>query len=119
MRFDGTGGKTIQNSRAILDDTGNLKVNNSDGGDITLELARGANADWRFLGSGGNLFIQSDYTSSKGSYYNVVSLYYNSGNAIFKGNITTPSLILATSGGTAKASFAYNSSDDCIELVWR
>jgi hypothetical protein len=118
VRFNGTSG-AVQNSRAILDDTGNLKINNSDGGDITLELARGTNANWRFLGSGGNLFIQSDYTSSKGSYYNVISLAYNSGAATFKGNITTPGLILATSGGTAKASLAYNSSDDCIELVWR
>ena len=119
VRFNGTGGKTVQNSRAILDDTGNLKINNSDGGDITLELARGANADWRFLGSGGNLFVQSNYTSSKGSYYNVISLAYNSGAATFKGNVITPGLILTTSGGTAKASLAYNSSDDCIELVWR
>ena len=35
---------------------------------------------------------------------------------------TTPtfaSVTLATSGGTAKAAFSYNSSDDCIELNWR
>jgi hypothetical protein len=118
VRFNGASG-AVQNSRAILDDTGNLKINNSDGGDIALELARGANADWRFFGSGGNLFVQNNYTSSKGSYYNVISLAYNSGMATFKGSVVTPSLTLTTSGGAAKAALQYNSSDDCVELVWR
>lgn len=44
-RYDGETGKLIQNSRATIDDTGNLKVNNSDGGDIGLILGRGPNAD--------------------------------------------------------------------------
>ena len=44
-RFDSTTGKVIQNSRATIDDTGNLKINNSDGGDIGLTLGRGSNAD--------------------------------------------------------------------------
>jgi hypothetical protein len=44
-RFDSTTGKIIQNSRTTIDDTGNLKINNSDGGDIGLILGRGSNAD--------------------------------------------------------------------------
>lgn len=44
-RFDSTTGKVIQNSRTTIDDTGNLKINNSDGGDIGLTLGRGSNAD--------------------------------------------------------------------------
>ena len=52
-RFNGTDG-TIQNSRAIIDDTGNVIFNNSNGGDITLTLKRGGNTYWIHKVSGGN-----------------------------------------------------------------
>lgn len=67
---------------------------NKDGGSVALILDRGTKANWKILNSNGNLFFQSDYTASKqSSYYNVLTLYYNSGNAIFKGQVTAPKFI--------------------------
>lgn len=122
-RFNSTTGKVIQNSRATIDDTGNLKINNSDGGDIGLILGRGSNADWRLLGSNGNFYIQDNYTTSKqSSFYDVLTLAYNSGNATVKGSVTangfkhsnattgTNDYVLLAGGGT-KALSDFSSSD--------
>jgi hypothetical protein len=100
-----------------------LKINNSDGGDIGLILGRGSNADWRLFGSNGNLYIQSNYTSSKQtSFYSVLTLAYNSGDATVKGSVTASQMnsekFAITSGSTVKATYQYNSTDDCVELVW-
>ena len=116
-RFDSTTGKVIQNSRATIDDTGNLKINNSDGGDIGLTLGRGSNADWRLFGSNGNFYIQGNYTTSKQtSFYSVLTLAYNSGNATVKGSVTangfkhsnsttgTNDYVLLAGGGTKSLS---------------
>ena len=67
---------------------------NKDGGSVALILDRGTKANWKILNGNGNLFFQSDYTASKqSSYYNVLTLYYNSGNAIFKGQVTATKFI--------------------------
>lgn len=59
-------------------------------GDIYLEMWRGVNASWKFLNNSGTLRIQNNYTSAVGDYFDVLSLAYNTGNAVFRGNITTP-----------------------------
>lgn len=97
---------------------GYLKINNKDGDNVYLELARQNNADWRILNSGGNLYIQSDYTNAKTSYYNVLTLAYNTGNAIFKGNITADGNIGAANSFTVqKAIFDMGASP--ITAGWR
>lgn len=89
-RYDGATGKIIQNSTALIDDTGNLTLNNASGGNLSVELKRGDNADWRILSQGGNLLFQNNWTSSKGSYFDVLSLAYNSGNiTVNKGSLTS------------------------------
>lgn len=77
------GGFTIYNTGANWRN-GYLQVNKSDGGDCYIEICRAANADWRILNSGGNLYFQSNWTSAKGSYFNVLQLDYNNGRAHFK-----------------------------------
>lgn len=77
------GGFTIYNTGANWRN-GYLQVNKSDGGDCYIEICRAANADWRILNSGGNLYFQSNWTSAKGSYFNVLQLDYNTGRAHFK-----------------------------------
>lgn len=100
-----TGNLTISNSSPLL------KIANSGNGEVALELYRTgtASADWKFLNSQGTLYIQNNYTTTKGSYFNVMSLAFNTGNAVFKGTITannggvsaTPTLI-----GTASRAVA-------------
>ncbi|BEG98100.1 tail fiber domain-containing protein [Bacteroides sedimenti] len=68
-------------------------------GDAHLELWRGTNASWRMLNSGGNLRFQSNYTTVVGSYYDVLTLNYNTGNASLKGALTASSFV--KSGGSS------------------
>lgn len=86
-----TGG-TLSNSLTVATThIPQLTLNNQNGGDVILNLNRGSNADWRFYGQSGNLKVQCDYTSSKGSFYDVLTLNYSSGNANFKGTATATS----------------------------
>lgn len=97
---------------------GYLKINNKDGGNAYLELARQNNADWRILNSGGNLYFQNNYTTIKGDYFNVLTLAYNTGNATFKGNITADGNISAANSFTVqKAIFDMGGSP--ITAGWR
>lgn len=65
-------------------------------GDIYLEMWRGANASWKFLNNSGTLRIQNNYTSAVGDYFDVLSLAYNTGNAIFRGNVNAPTISTKT-----------------------
>lgn len=65
-----------------------LKINNTSGGDASIEISRGSNADWKLLNTGGVLHIQSDYNNGKVSYFDVLTLAHSSGNATFKGTVT-------------------------------
>ena len=80
-----------------------LKVNNTAGNDVSIELARGTNADWKLLNASGILHIQSDYNNGKGAYFDVLTLSHGSGNAIFKGTVTATTFngSLARSGVSA------------------
>lgn len=71
-------------------------------GDIYLEMWRGTNASWKILNSGGNLYLQSNYTTTTGNYFNVLTLQYNSGNAILKGMLTANSHFVNTGDATLK-----------------
>lgn len=111
VRFDGSTGKIIQTSPATITDSGNMTINNVNKSDIYFEMARGTNADWRFLSSSGNLYIQNNWTTSKGDYFNVLTLNYNSGNGELKGSLTANSFkkrngtdndILLASGATTE-----------------
>ena len=96
------GGFTIYNTGDNHWRNGYIKINNSGGGDCYIELRRASNADWRMLNSGGHLYFQSNWTSAKGSYYNVLQLEYNSGNInVLRGNI---SISHATSADMAHSS---------------
>lgn len=65
-------------------------------GDIYLEMWRGVNASWKFLNNSGTLRIQNNYTSAVGDYFDVLSLAYNTGNAIFRGNVNAPTISTST-----------------------
>ena len=65
-------------------------------GDIYLEMWRGTNASWKFLNNSGTLRIQNNYTSAVGNYFDVLSLAYNTGNAIFRGNVNAPTMSTKT-----------------------
>jgi hypothetical protein len=72
-------------------------------GDVNIELWRGTNASWNILNSGGYLRFQSNYTTVVGTYFDVLKLDYNTGNALFKGNVTAPTFIGALSGNASSA----------------
>lgn len=63
---------------------GYIQINKSDGSDCFVELKRSTNADWRIVNSGGNLYFQNNWTTAKGSYFNVLQLDFNTGRAHFK-----------------------------------
>lgn len=69
------------------------------GGDVNLELWRRAYASWRFINSGGNLHVQSNYTDKAGNWYDVITLNYNSGNMSTKGTVTSPKYFNRTTYG--------------------
>jgi hypothetical protein len=62
-------------------------IKNSSGGDASLIIDRTQNANWKFLSANGDLIFQCDYATSKGSYYNVLKLAYNSKQATFFGDV--------------------------------
>lgn len=82
-------GKTWSNLFTIQD-RGTIVAKNSTGGALSLTLDRGSNANWRWLSDNGNFIAQCDYTSSKGSYFNVLTMAYNTGNvSVDKGTLTS------------------------------
>ena len=86
------------------------KVNNqttAGSGDIYLEFWRGTNASWKILNTGGVLKFQSNYTSSAGSYYDCLTIDYNTGNTWIKGRVTAPG---ASIGGYSNTSYALSTS---------
>lgn len=71
-------------------------------GDIYLEMWRGVNASWKILNSDGNLYFQSNYTTTAGSYFNVLTLQYSSGNAVLRGLLTAKAHFVNTGDSTLK-----------------
>lgn len=70
----------------------NVRLNSSisgAGSDVYLELWRGTNASWKLLNTGGYLKFQHNYkTAVSETYYNALTLDYNTGNATFAGTVT-------------------------------
>lgn len=53
-----------------------------------IEFWRGSNASWKVVNNAGDFYIQSNYTTTAGDYYDVLRLAYNTGSAILKGKLT-------------------------------
>ena len=64
---------------------------NSDGsvstGDIYLEMWRGTSASWKLVNNSGTFRFQCNYTDTAASYYDALTITYNSGNIWTKGGI--------------------------------
>lgn len=88
----------------------NLVIKNNVGTDVSLTLDRDSNASWRFLNSNGILYVQNDFTSAKGDYFNVLTLNYNTGDAIFKGDVAASGGNFT--GGLTVSGRIYGSGDD-------
>ena len=76
-----TGNVRIESSAPLF------TIKNTGGADTSIIFDRGSNANWRIRNTSGNLLFESDYASSKGSYYTGLTLNYNSGNLTAKGEI--------------------------------
>ena len=77
-----------------LDVCGNMRVSSSvsaAGGDVSLQLWRGTNASWRLLNSGGTLKVQSNYTTAVTSWFDCVTVDYNTGHLQTKGELRSKS----------------------------
>ena len=77
-----------------LDVCGNVRVSSSvsaAGGDVSLQLWRGTNASWRLLNSGGTLKVQSNYTTAVTSWFDCVTVDYNTGHLQTKGELRSKS----------------------------
>ena len=88
-----------------LDVGGKTRIYSSEsgaGGDISLELWRGQNASWKMLNNGGILRFQCNYVGSAGSYTDLMTIAYNTGNTYIKGNLglgtTSPASKLDVNG---------------------
>ena len=78
------------NDLFTIQDRGTIIAKNPAGGALSLTLDRGNNANWRWLSDNGNFIAQCDYTDKKGSYFNVLTMAYNTGNvSIDKGTLTS------------------------------
>lgn len=101
------------------------------GSDVYLELWRGSNASFKFLNTNGILKLQSNYTTAKTSYFDVMQWNYNTGNVIVnKGNLgigtTSPSYKLDVNGdgriankfyiGTTGAYIEWDSTNSCFHF---
>lgn len=82
-------------------------IKNTSGMDVAIVLDRSSNANWRILSTAGNLKIQSDYTTIKDVYYDILTLYYNTGNASLKGALTAAALSI-TGNATIAGSTTIN-----------
>ena len=81
---------TVWNDLFTIQDRGTIIAKNPTGGALSLTLDRGSNANWRWLSDNGNFIAQCDYTSSKGSYFNVLTMNYNTGHvSVDKGSLTS------------------------------
>ena len=65
---------------------------NKNSGDVALILDRGTKSNFKIINDGA-LHFQTDYTSTKGEYFDVLSINNNNGNATFKGTVTAPKFI--------------------------
>ena len=81
-----TGG-TFTGNVSIGSSAPSFTIKNTGGADTSIIFDRGSNANWRIRNTSGNLLFESDYASSKGSYYAGLTLNYNSGNLTAKGEI--------------------------------
>lgn len=81
---------TAWNDLFTIQDRGTIIAKNPTGGALSLTLDRGTNANWRWLSDNGNFIAQCDYTTAKGSYFNVFTMNYNTGHvSIDKGSLTS------------------------------
>ncbi len=81
---------------------GNARVGLGTSADAYIELWRGTSASWRQIVVSGTYKLQSNYTSAVGSYYDALTVAYNTGNTWIKGTLTTGGKInnATISGGT-------------------
>jgi hypothetical protein len=56
-------------------------------GDIYLEMWRGTSASWKLVNNSGTFRFQCNYTDTAASYYDALTITYNSGNIWTKGRI--------------------------------
>lgn len=101
---------TPANFRANVIGNNYWKVNaqtTTDSGDIYLEMWRGTNASWKILNTGGVLKFQSNYTSSVGSYFDCLTIDYNTGNTWIKGRTTASG---ASIGGYNNTTYTLSTS---------
>lgn len=103
-----TGAQTMSGNLTISNTSPSLIINNTGTGTSSLELKRSGSsaADWQFINTSGNFKIQNNYTTSEGSYFDVLILAYNTGNATFKGTVTAPTFIGALTGNATSATKA-------------
>lgn len=81
---------TVWNDLFTIQDRGTIIAKNPTGGALSLTLDRGNNANWRWLSDNGNFIAQCDYTSAKGSYFNVLTMNYNTGHiSVDRGSLTS------------------------------
>lgn len=98
----------ISPSEKLHIEGGNIKISSSNtgsGGDVYLTLWRGTNASWRILNTGGNLKLQSNWTTAlQSSYHDLLSLSYGTTTtATITGNITATAEVTAYSDRRLKS----------------
>ena len=94
FRIEGTG---------IVSELQSHTFKNVTEGDVSLILDRGTKANWKILNTGGILKFQNDYTTTKGEYFDVLTLSHNTGDAKFKNNVTANKFIGSLQGNADTA----------------
>ena len=89
-------------------------IKNASGNDAALIFDRASNANWKILSSSGTLYFQSDYTTSKGNYYNILRLDYSTKQTTVYGNVLPNANATQYLGGSSnkwKALYVGDASD--------
>ena len=111
-------GGTYNEPQIKIEPTGpNLTIYSKDGTTPTLTFYRASNsrADWRIRNDSGVLKFQSDYTTTVGSWYDALTIAYNTGNVSMKSGATfTFGSFGAAADNVARHVFFRNSSSNQI-----
>lgn len=80
---------------------GTASGDTANGGNVAIELFRGANASWQIINESGTLRFRHNYTTAKQTAYSdALSISYNTGNAKFTGAVTCASTTESSSKST-------------------
>lgn len=85
---------------------------------LVLDRTASSAASYKFINDSGILKIQSDYTTSKGNYFDMFTMAYSTGHTTFKGNVTAPRFIGLADKATADGANRNIENTYFADVLW-